>query len=200
MAPDQGSAWIIVKADSYECVLSVNSLRAFPNSHIANLIELEVQRNPVTPSIRLDCDPEVAKELVAIVRHGSSYVPPSDNPRLLQALQHQADFYLGIPVPGTRASSSNSLQEYLLIPTSTRGVQLLMYSSGVRGWAVAPSCSGPQLPQSSVMYNGDVEHSYWLASTLHVADGSGKLPNCHEGVSVMTTNIHCMAARHKTIS
>jgi hypothetical protein len=192
MAPDQGSAWIIVKADSYECVLSVNSLRAFPNSHIANLVELEVQRNPVTPSIRLDCDPEVAKELVAIVRHGSSYVPPSDNPRLLQALQHQADFYLGIPVPGTRASSCNSLQEYLLIPSSTSNFQLLMYSSGVRGWAVAPG--------NSELDCGKVQHSYWLASTLHVADGSGKLPNCHEGVSVMTTNIHCMAARHKTIS
>eukprot|EP00775_Hariotina_reticulata_P003166 gene3166-3444_t len=141
MDADQGRAWITIKADSYECMLSVNKLRAFPNSHLANLADLELQRNHVNPSIRLDCEPEVAKELVAIVRHGSSYAAPSDNPRLCQALQHQSDFYLGIHVPGVHAA--NCLQEYLLMPTTPspedteESQQLLMYNAGVRGWAAA---------------------------------------------------------------
>eukprot|EP00775_Hariotina_reticulata_P000001 gene1-1_t len=118
MDADQGRAWITIKADNYECMLSVNKLRAFPNSHLANLADLELQRNHVNPSIRLDCEPEVAKELVAIIRHGSNYAAPTDNPRLFQALQHQLDFYLGIPVPDVHAASSSRLQEYLVLPTT----------------------------------------------------------------------------------
>eukprot|EP00775_Hariotina_reticulata_P000822 gene822-1139_t len=172
---DQDRAWITIKADNYECLLSVNKLRALPNSHLANLADIELQGNHVNPSIRLDCEPEVAKELVAIVRHGSSYAAPTDNPRLFQALQHQLDFYLGIPVPNVRAGSGSSLQEYLVLPMSASGEELMMYSSRAHGWAVAPCSSYWPDKLSQDAYIGGYHVNKWLAAALPAEEnGLGK--------------------------
>lgn len=168
MDADHDSAWITIKADSYECMLSVDKLRAFPNSHLANLADIELQRNPVNPSIRLDCEPEVAKELVAIIRHGNNYAAPANNPRLCQVLQHQVDFFLGIPVPDVHAASSSRLQEYLLMPTSAFGEQLMMYSSRAHGWAVV-RCNNDWPEQCGF------EGARWLSAALPAErNGLGK--------------------------
>eukprot|EP00775_Hariotina_reticulata_P002488 gene2488-2791_t len=139
------------------------------------------------PSIRLDCEPEVAKELVAIVRHGSSYEPPADNPRLLKALQHQLDYYLGIPVPGMPAASSKHSQEYIVVPAGGYDVsqyELLMYSAANYGWA---ALTDKRYKPPWVKELGYLEHlSYedkWLATVIPSesnglgADAAFLLPN-----------------------
>jgi hypothetical protein len=72
----------------------------------AQLVELEMQRNPSSPAVRLDTSAAVAAEDVAALRHGPSYMLPAGDRRLLAAVKYQLDF-LGVqlqPAAGDQQS------------------------------------------------------------------------------------------------
>jgi hypothetical protein len=119
MQSSMQSSWIKLQADDYEATISLRTVLNHAGSQLATLVELEQMQqqqactgNPVT--VRLDCSGEVVREVVAVLRQGSSYDAPTDNPRLLKALQHQLDF-LGISAPSI--PNSNDRQEVVLVPS-----------------------------------------------------------------------------------
>jgi hypothetical protein len=77
---------------------------------LLQLVELELQRNPSSPAVRLDTSASVAAEVVAALRQGSAYVLPGDH-RLLAAVKHQMD-YLGVQLQPAAGE-----QNYLVVPT-----------------------------------------------------------------------------------
>uniref|UniRef100_A0A383VPT2 BACK domain-containing protein n=1 Tax=Tetradesmus obliquus TaxID=3088 RepID=A0A383VPT2_TETOB len=135
--------WVTLQADSYEAKVSVATLCAYPDSCLANMVEMELascaaDSAATHPCIRLDCCESVAREVVALLRQRDSYSPPTDA-RLLRALQQQLDF-LGLPGPQVVSG-----QEVVLVPSYRLESMLdgaswgrhgmYIYSSSTRGWA-----------------------------------------------------------------
>ncbi|WIA09062.1 hypothetical protein OEZ85_008476 [Tetradesmus obliquus] len=78
----------------------------YPSSYLATLVQLELAQGSPDPAVRLDCDADEAREIVAVLRQGSRYKPPQDNPRLVDSLRHTLDF-MGLPTPHFPCSSFN---------------------------------------------------------------------------------------------
>jgi hypothetical protein len=68
MEMDQDHAWVKLKADSYEAVVSMANILQFPQSHLASLVQLELAQGSPDPAVRLNCSEEEAKEIVAVLR------------------------------------------------------------------------------------------------------------------------------------
>jgi hypothetical protein len=77
----------------------------------AQLVELEMQRNPSSPAVRLDTSAAVAAEVVAALRHGPSYMLPAGDRRLLAAVKHQFDFL------GVQLQPAAGDQQYVVVPS-----------------------------------------------------------------------------------
>jgi hypothetical protein len=81
-----------------------------PVAALLQLVELELQRNPSSPAVRLDTSAAVAAEVVAVLRQGPTYVLPSDE-RLLAAVKQQLD------ILGVQLQPPAGEQAYLFVPT-----------------------------------------------------------------------------------
>lgn len=182
--------WIKLEADDFSATVSAKCFQGEnASSVLANLVELEAKCSGSDPPVvRLDCSPEVAKEVVAVLRQGSRYVPPAE-PRLLRALQQQVD-YLGISAPSIPTASSLDSREVLLIPSywylglndeldpnvDVLEAGCLMYSSSSRGWA---NLTGKADPRPNDV-RGQTLHPHsgggcWLASVLRAeSTGAGE--------------------------
>jgi hypothetical protein len=68
MDVDQEHAWVKLRADGYEAVVSVAKVMQFPQSYLATLVQLELAQGSPDPAVRLDCCEEEAKEIVAVLR------------------------------------------------------------------------------------------------------------------------------------
>lgn len=79
-----GSQWLQLQADDYCCTVSLQTLRKFPDSLLAGLADTAVAHG--REQLRLDLSPQVAAEVVSVLRLGEGYVPPADT-RLVAALQ-----------------------------------------------------------------------------------------------------------------
>jgi phosphosulfolactate phosphohydrolase-like enzyme len=77
---------------------------------LLQLVELEMQRNPSSPAVRLDTSRAVAAEVVAALRQGTAYMLPVGDRRLLTAVKHQLD-YLGVQLQPAAGD-----QQYLVVP------------------------------------------------------------------------------------
>ena len=71
--------WIKLKADEFSATVSAKCFQGEnASSVLANLVELNKGSGSDPPFVRLDCSPEVAKEVVAVLRQGSR-CGPSDS-------------------------------------------------------------------------------------------------------------------------
>lgn len=84
MELDSPSHWLQLQADDYSAWVSLQTLRRYPDSLLAGLADTAVQHGRET--LRLDMSPDVAQEVVSVLRLGEGYVPPEDS-RLVAALQ-----------------------------------------------------------------------------------------------------------------
>jgi hypothetical protein len=64
----QQHAWIKLRADGYEAVVSVAKVMEYPSSYLATLVQLELAQGSPDPAVRLDCDAQEAKEIAAVLR------------------------------------------------------------------------------------------------------------------------------------
>jgi hypothetical protein len=72
--------WIKLEADEYSATVSAKCFQGEnASSVLANLVELDKGPGSDTPVVRLDCSPEVAKEVVAVLRQGSRCGPGDSN-------------------------------------------------------------------------------------------------------------------------
>lgn len=69
--------WIKLEADEFSATVSAKCFQGEnASSVLANLVELEAKCSGSDPPVvRLDCSPEVAKEVVAVLRQGSRCGP-----------------------------------------------------------------------------------------------------------------------------
>lgn len=79
-----GCQWLQLQADDYCCTVSLQTLRKFPDSLLAGLADTAVAHG--REQLRLDMSPQVAAEVVSVLRLGEGYAPPEDT-RLVAALQ-----------------------------------------------------------------------------------------------------------------
>jgi hypothetical protein len=71
--------WIKLEADEFSATVSAKCFQGEnASSVLANLVELDKGSGSDPPLVRLDCSPEVAKEVVAVLRQGSR-CGPSDS-------------------------------------------------------------------------------------------------------------------------
>lgn len=84
MELDTSCQWLQLQADDYCCTVSLQTLRKFPDSLLAGLADTAVTHG--RDRLRLDMSPQVAAEVVSVLRLGEGYVPPEDT-RLVAALQ-----------------------------------------------------------------------------------------------------------------
>lgn len=192
--PAPRPAWVKIQGDDYEATVSLRTFAACPSSLLAGMVELELEKAAAgrapeqPPTVRLDCSAEVAKEVVAVLRQGRQYEPPTDQPRLLKALQVQLD-YLGVPAPSVPLTGPLHRQEVVVVPSywymglnyelnpniQPQQAGLLMYSASTRGWA---NRTGSQDPRPSELRGDMHPHSgggCWLASVLKAeATGAGE--------------------------
>jgi hypothetical protein len=69
------TGWIKLEADEFSATVSAKCFQGEnASSVLANLVELDKGSGSETPVVRLDCSPEVAKEVVAVLRQGSRWV------------------------------------------------------------------------------------------------------------------------------
>jgi hypothetical protein len=68
METDQQHAWVKLKADGYEVVVSVANIMQFPQSYLATFVQLELAQGSPDPAVQLNCSEEEAKEVVAVLR------------------------------------------------------------------------------------------------------------------------------------
>jgi hypothetical protein len=68
---EQQPAWITLRADSHEAVVSLAKIMQYPNSYLATLAQLQLQEGS-DAAVRLDCDADEAKEIVAVLRQVGS--------------------------------------------------------------------------------------------------------------------------------
>lgn len=140
MAAEGSDEWVKIMADDFTATVSKRILLAQADSHLAQLVEYALQRNPSSPEVRLDTSAAVAAEVVAALRQGPAYALPAGDRRLLAAVKHQLD-YLGLQLQPAAGE-----QHYLVVPTYDLATNLqdlqrpekyglLMYSSAARGWA-----------------------------------------------------------------
>lgn len=76
--------WLQLQADSYSAWVSLQALHKYPDSVLTGLADTALSHGKDT--LRLDMDPEVAREVVSVLRLGDGYVPPADT-RLVHALK-----------------------------------------------------------------------------------------------------------------
>jgi hypothetical protein len=81
---DTHCQWLQLQADSYSACVSLQTLRKYPDSLLAGLADTAVAHGRY--NLRLDMSPDVAQEVVSVLRLGEGYVPPADS-RLVSALQ-----------------------------------------------------------------------------------------------------------------
>lgn len=81
---DDTCHWLQMQADDYSAWVSLQTLRRYPDSVLAVLADTAVQHG--REQLRLDMSPDVAREVVAVLRLGDGYAPPADS-RLLAAVQ-----------------------------------------------------------------------------------------------------------------
>lgn len=81
---DSHCQWLQLQADDYSAWLSVQTLRKHPDSLLAGLADTAIAHG--NDKLRLDMSPDVAQEVVSVMRLGEGYVPPADG-RLVAALQ-----------------------------------------------------------------------------------------------------------------
>lgn len=81
---EQHSHWLQLQADDYSAWVSLQTLHRHPDSLLSGLADTAVAHG--RDKLRLDMSPEVAREVVAVLRLGDGYAPPEDG-RLLAALQ-----------------------------------------------------------------------------------------------------------------
>lgn len=79
-----GAHWLRLQADDYSAWVSLQTLRRYPDSLLAGLADTAVSHG--REQLRLDMSPDVAQEVVSVLRLGEGYVPP-DDARLVAALQ-----------------------------------------------------------------------------------------------------------------
>jgi hypothetical protein len=60
------TAWVTLRADSYEAVVSCDNIMQYPDSYLAMLTQLQLQEG--SDAVRLNCDADEAKEIVAVLR------------------------------------------------------------------------------------------------------------------------------------
>uniref|UniRef100_A0A383WKT1 Uncharacterized protein n=1 Tax=Tetradesmus obliquus TaxID=3088 RepID=A0A383WKT1_TETOB len=152
MAAEGSDEWVKIMADDFTATVSKRILLAQADSHLAQLVEYALQRNPSSPEVRLDTSAAVAAEVVAALRQGPAYALPAGDRRLLAAVKHQLD-YLGLQLQPAAGE-----QHYLVVPTYDLATNLqdlqrpekyglLMYSSAARGWA---NRAGPRYPRGGL--------------------------------------------------
>jgi hypothetical protein len=84
MELDTHCQWLQLQADDYSAWVSLQTLRKHPDSLLAGLADTAVSHG--RDKLRLDMSPDVAQEVVSVLRLGEGYVPPDDS-RLVAALQ-----------------------------------------------------------------------------------------------------------------
>lgn len=100
-----------------------------------------------------------------MLRQGSRYKHPQDNPRLVDSLRHTLDF-MGLLTARFPCSSFN---EVIMVPgyiPDCRGIAdegLLMYSAATRGWA---QVFGKDPRPQCVRVTGMFPDRHWLAAVL----------------------------------
>lgn len=104
---DTHCQWLQLQADSYSACVSLQTLRKYPDSLLAGLADTAVAHG--RDCLRLDMSPDVAQEVVSVLRLGEGYVPPADS-RLVSALQVSfRDGFEGCPSCGSIAR----VQQYI---------------------------------------------------------------------------------------
>jgi len=81
---DTHCQWLQLQADDYSAWVSLHTLRKHPESLLAGLADTVLSHG--SDRLRLDMSPDVAQEVVSVLRLGEGYVPPTDH-RLVAALQ-----------------------------------------------------------------------------------------------------------------
>ena len=81
---DAHCQWLQLQADDYSAWVSLQTLQKYPDSVLAGLADTAIAHG--RDKLRLDMSPEVAQEVVSVLRLGEGYVPPADS-RLVAALQ-----------------------------------------------------------------------------------------------------------------
>jgi hypothetical protein len=59
---------IKIRADGFEAVVSVPQILGYSSSHLAQLVQAVLEQGSTDPAVRLQCDAEEAKEVVAVLR------------------------------------------------------------------------------------------------------------------------------------
>lgn len=161
--------WLQLQADDYCCTVSLQTLRKYPDSLLAGLADTAVAHG--REQLRLDMSPQVAAEVVSVLRLGEGYVPPEDS-RLVAALQHQLD-YLGIPPPPRLPAKLPLSHPYLfvhsysceMVDEESHDMGLLLYSSH-GGWSAVDRDAGDPRPAS-------MDPAWYYAATTLPAEATG---------------------------
>lgn len=166
---DTHCQWLQLQADDYSAWVSLHTLRKHPESLLAGLADTVLSHG--SDRLRLDMSPDVAQEVVSVLRLGEGYVPPTDH-RLVAALQHQLD-YLGLPAPPRLPARLPINNPYLfvhsysceLVDEEGRDMGMLLYSSQ-GGWSSMDKESGDPRP-------ANMDPAWYYAATTLPADATG---------------------------
>jgi hypothetical protein len=60
--------WVKLQADNYEAIVQISSIEPHFDGPLGTLVQMELQKGLLEPAVRLNCGPDVAKEMVDAIR------------------------------------------------------------------------------------------------------------------------------------